>query len=87
MPTEESRRNRYGAGISVRPFFRLDGDSVSSSLPLTLVRKEERVKTCFGAIYPDLEQFQFGKPMAGKVFQITVNTLGPGHRDRMLDID
>jgi hypothetical protein len=45
------------------------------------------MKTCFGTIYPDLEQFQFGKPMAGKVFQITVNTLGPGHRDRKLDID
>ena len=45
------------------------------------------MKTCFGTIYPDLEQFQFGKPMAGKVFQITINTLGPGHRDRKLDID
>ena len=45
------------------------------------------MKTCFGTIYPDLEQFQFGKPMAGKVFQINVNTLGPGHRDRKLDID
>ena len=45
------------------------------------------MKTCFGTIYPDLEQFQFGKPMAGKVFQITVNTLGGGHRDRKLDID
>ena len=51
------------------------------------MRKEERVKSCFGTIYPDLEQFQFGKPMAGKVFQITVNTLGAGHRDRKLDID
>jgi len=45
------------------------------------------MKTCFGKIYPDLEQFQFGKMMAGKVFQITVNTVGPGHRDRKLDID
>jgi hypothetical protein len=45
------------------------------------------MKTCFGTIYPGLEQFQFGKPMAGKVFQIIVNTLGPGHRDRKLDID
>ena len=45
------------------------------------------MKTCFGTIYPDLEQFQFGKKMAGKVFQITVNTVGPGHRDRKLEID
>ena len=36
------------------------------------------MKSCFGTIYPDLEQFQFGKPMVGKVFQITVNTVGPG---------
>lgn len=45
------------------------------------------MKSCFGTIYPDLEQFQFGKPMVGKVFQITVNTVGPGQRDRKLDID
>jgi len=45
------------------------------------------MKTCFGTIYPDLERFQFGKPIAGKVFQISVDTLGPGHRDRKLDID
>jgi hypothetical protein len=45
------------------------------------------MKTCFGTIYPDLEPFQFGKPMAGKVFQIAVNTVGPGQRDRKLDID
>lgn len=45
------------------------------------------MKTCFGAIYPDLEHFQFGKPMIGKVFQITVNTVGPGNRERKLDID
>jgi len=45
------------------------------------------MKTCFGAIYPDMEQIQFGKPMIGKVFQITVTTMGPGHRDRKLDID
>lgn len=44
------------------------------------------MKACFGTIYPDLEQFQFGKPMAGKVFQISVNTVGPGQRDRKLDI-
>jgi sulfatase maturation enzyme AslB (radical SAM superfamily) len=45
------------------------------------------MKSCFGDIYPDVERFQFGKPLAGKVFQISVNTLGPGHRDRKLDID
>ena len=45
------------------------------------------MKTRFGTMYPDLERFQFGKPLAGKVFQTTVNTMGPGHRDRKLDID
>jgi hypothetical protein len=45
------------------------------------------MKDCFGTIYPDLEQFQFGKPMRGKVFQIAVSTLGPGQRDRNLTID
>jgi hypothetical protein len=45
------------------------------------------MKTCFGTIYPDLEKFQFGKPMRGRVFQIIVNTVGPGHRDRELNID
>jgi len=45
------------------------------------------MKTCFGTIYPDLEQFQFGKPMVGKVFQILVDSVGPGQRDRNLDVD
>jgi hypothetical protein len=45
------------------------------------------MKTCFGTIYPDLGQFQFGKPLVGKVFQISVDTKGPGHRDRKLEID
>jgi hypothetical protein len=45
------------------------------------------MKNCFGTIYPDLEKFQFGKPMNGKVFRIIVNTVGPGHRDRELTID
>ncbi len=45
------------------------------------------MKTCFGDIYPDLEQFQFGKPVVGKVFQISVDTLGAGHRKRKLEID
>jgi hypothetical protein len=43
------------------------------------------MKTCFGTIYPDLEQFKFGKPMVGKVFQICVDTKGPGHRTRKLE--
>jgi hypothetical protein len=45
------------------------------------------MKTCFGTIYPDLERFQFSKPIAGKVFHISVDTLGAGHRDRKLEID
>jgi hypothetical protein len=45
------------------------------------------MKSCFGTIYPDLEHFQFGQPLAGKVFQISVRSTGPGHRDRKLDID
>jgi hypothetical protein len=45
------------------------------------------MKSCFGTIYPDLAQIQFGKPVAGKVFQICVDSLGAGHRDRKLDID
>jgi hypothetical protein len=51
------------------------------------MRTEENMKTCFGNIYPDLEKFQFAKPLAGKVFQITVDTIGPGQRDRTLTID
>ncbi len=54
-------------------------------LPVT--EKEEHMKDCFGTIYPDLEHFQFGRPMIGKVFQIRVDSLGSGHRDRKLDID
>jgi hypothetical protein len=45
------------------------------------------MKSCFGTIYPDLEKFKFGKPLAGKVFQICVSSQGPGHRDRKLAID
>jgi hypothetical protein len=45
------------------------------------------MKSCFGTIYPDLERLQFGEPLAGKVFQICIRSLGPGHRDRKLDID
>jgi hypothetical protein len=45
------------------------------------------MKTCFGEIYPDLEKFQFGRPLAGKVFQISVDTMGAGQRDRELTMD
>ncbi len=45
------------------------------------------MKSCFGTIYPDLEQFKLGKLLAGKVFQITVASQGPGHRDRQLQMD
>ena len=45
------------------------------------------MKSCFGTIFPDVDQIQFGKPAAGKVFRILVDTVGPGHRDRKLDID
>jgi hypothetical protein len=45
------------------------------------------MKSCFGTIYPDLNEFQFGSPMSGKVFQICVETMGPGQRDRQLNID
>jgi hypothetical protein len=49
--------------------------------------KEENMKDCFGTIYPDLEHVQFGRPLVGKVFQISVDTLGGGQRDRHLKID
>jgi len=39
------------------------------------------MKTCFGTIYPDLLQFNFGKDCIGKVFRFVVDTLGVGHRD------
>lgn len=45
------------------------------------------MKTCFGTIYPDLEKFQLGEPLNGKVFRIIVSTVGPGHRDRELSVD
>lgn len=45
------------------------------------------MRSCFGTIYPDLEQTQFGKPMVGKVFRICVSSRGAGHRDRKLEID
>ena len=45
------------------------------------------MKNCFGTIYPDLEQVQFGKLLAGKVFRICIDSQGAGHRDRKLEID
>jgi hypothetical protein len=35
------------------------------------------MKSCFGTTYPDLEQLRFGKPLAGKVFQICIRSQGP----------
>jgi hypothetical protein len=45
------------------------------------------MKDCYGTIFPDMSQFRFGKELAGKVFKLKVETLGPGHRDRHLDTD
>jgi len=45
------------------------------------------MKNCFGTIYPDLDTFQFGKPLNGTVFQMIVNTLGSGNRERSMHID
>ena len=45
------------------------------------------MKDCFGKLYPDLEQLEFGASIRGKVFRVTVTTLGPGHRDRKLEFD
>jgi hypothetical protein len=43
------------------------------------------MKTCFGTIFPDPMKMQFFQPAAGKVFQVQISTLGPGHRDVKLD--
>ena len=45
------------------------------------------MKTCFGTIYPDPSKLQFNREITGKVFRMQVNSLGPGHRDRHLDVD
>ena len=45
------------------------------------------MKDCYGTIFPDMSQFRFGKELAGKVFKVKIDTLGPGHRDRHLDAD
>ena len=43
------------------------------------------MKPCYGTIFPDPTKIQFFQPAAGKVFQVQINTLGPGHRDTRLD--
>jgi hypothetical protein len=37
--------------------------------------------------FRDPTKIQFFQPAAGKVFQVRVNTLGPGHRDTKLDVN
>jgi hypothetical protein len=44
------------------------------------------MRDCFGNIYPDIEQLEFGSTIRGKVFGIAVTTLGPGHRNRKLEV-
>lgn len=44
------------------------------------------MKPCYGTIFPDPTKIKFFQPAAGKVFQVQVNTLGPGHRDTKLDV-
>lgn len=45
------------------------------------------MKDCFGTIFPDLEQVEFGRPVAGRVFQILVRSRGANHRERSLQVD
>jgi hypothetical protein len=45
------------------------------------------MKECFGTIYPDVSQIRFGKEMVGKVFRLKIDTVGPLHRDRKLEIN
>ena len=45
------------------------------------------MKDCFGKIFPDLEQVEFGKPVAGRVFQILVRSRGASHRECSLQVD
>ena len=45
------------------------------------------MKDCFGKIFPDLEQVEFGRPVAGRVFQILVSSRGANHRERTLQVD
>jgi hypothetical protein len=48
-------------------------------------RKEAAMKECFGTIYPDLTQIQFGKVIAGKVFRLRIDTIGAYYRERNLE--
>lgn len=34
------------------------------------------MKDCFGEIFPDLEQLEFGRLVAGRVFKILVRSCG-----------
>ena len=43
------------------------------------------MKTCFGTIYPNLQEVPFGQEIAGKVFQVRIDTLGSGHRERKME--
>jgi hypothetical protein len=55
---------------------------------MSIQPKGDRVmKTCFGTIYPDLSKLQFNQEIAGKVFHMRINTLGPGHKDPHLSIN
>ena len=42
------------------------------------------MKSCFGAIYPDLEELRLGKPAASKVFMVLIDSCGANHRDRKM---
>lgn len=44
------------------------------------------MKECFGTIYPDMTDYQFGKEAAGKVFFVKVDTKSGGQRDRELRV-
>jgi sulfatase maturation enzyme AslB (radical SAM superfamily) len=72
---------------SPAPFLLIGEHRVWLTLFFGRKKTGEDMKTCFGNIYPDLEHFQFGKPMVGKVFQMCVETLGAGHRERKMEID
>ena len=76
-----------GGGIKGLPIQQSQEKLRSPAVIFWRVGTEENMKTCFGKIYPDLEQFHFGRPLVGKVFQVSVDTIGPGQRDRKLTID
>jgi len=45
------------------------------------------MKECFGTIYPDLLNLQFGRDVNGKVFKTRINCMGAGHRDVHFSVD